>query len=102
MSAKMVTQRARRRRRTITYLWIAALAILTVALIYWELTALLYVLATLGVTVLLVVVALTDLAHAERAATPISAPDQPAVIGSGTNANATVSGKSDWGARKRI
>jgi hypothetical protein len=50
----------------ITYAWIASLTALTVSLIYWEKTALLYILATLGVTVLLVVVALADLAHAEN------------------------------------
>jgi hypothetical protein len=56
---------ARRRRRMITYLWIFGLAVLTISLIYWEQTALLYILATLGVTLLLVIVAVADLAHAE-------------------------------------
>ena len=64
MSARAV-RTARRRRRMITYLWIFGLAVLTISLIYWEQTALLYILATLGVTVLLVVVAVADLAHAE-------------------------------------
>ena len=54
-----------RNRKTITYLWIAALAILTIFLIYKELTALLYILATLGVTAILVVVALADLSRGE-------------------------------------
>ena len=40
----------RRRRKTITVLWIAVLAIVTVSLIYWEMTALLYIFATVGVT----------------------------------------------------
>ena len=57
---------ARRRRRMITYLWILGLAVLTISLIYWEQTALLYILATVGVTVLLVIVAVADLAHAEQ------------------------------------
>lgn len=57
---------AQRRRRMFTYLWILALAILTISLIYWEQTAILYILATLGVTILLVVVGLSDLAHAEK------------------------------------
>ena len=64
MSARIV-RTARRRRRMITYLWIFGLAVLTISLIYWEQTALLYILATVGVTALLVVVALADLAHAE-------------------------------------
>lgn len=44
----------------------AALAILTIFLIYREMTAVLYILATLGVTALLIVVALADLAHGEK------------------------------------
>jgi len=51
----------KRRRRTITLAWVAALALVTISLIYKEQTALLYVLATLGVTALLVVVAVADL-----------------------------------------
>ena len=50
-----------RKRKSITILWIAALAFVTIFLIYRELTALLYILATLGVTALLVVVAMADL-----------------------------------------
>jgi hypothetical protein len=52
---------ARKRRRLITYAWVSALAIGTFLLIYKEQTALLYILATLGVTALLVVVAAADL-----------------------------------------
>lgn len=52
---------ARKRRRLITYAWVAALALVTILLIYKEQTALLYILATLGVTALLVVVAMADL-----------------------------------------
>ena len=69
MSATSVTRTAQRRRRMITYLWILALAALTISLIYWEQTALLYILATVGVTVLLVVVAKSDLKHSEGMAT---------------------------------
>ncbi len=52
---------ARKRRRMITYAWVAGLALITILLIYKEQTALLYILATLSVTALLVVVATTDL-----------------------------------------
>lgn len=52
---------ARKRRRLITYAWVSALAVVTILLIYKEQTALLYILATLGVTALLVVVAAADL-----------------------------------------
>lgn len=54
-----------RRRKSITYLWIAALAIVTIFLIYKEMTALLYILATLGVTAILLVVANADLSRGE-------------------------------------
>ena len=67
---------ARRRRRMMTYLWILGLAVLTISLIYWEQTALLYILATLGVTVLLVVVAVADLAHAEQMSNQSISTDQ--------------------------
>jgi len=48
-------------RRAFTYLWIAALAVAVFLLIYFERTELLYICATLGVTVLLVIVAAADL-----------------------------------------
>ena len=40
----------KRRRRLITLAWVAALALVTIVLIYKEQTAVLYILATLGVT----------------------------------------------------
>jgi len=51
----------KRRRRIITLTWVAALGALIIVLIHWEQTALLYIFATLGVTALMVVVALADL-----------------------------------------
>jgi hypothetical protein len=65
MSVTSAARMARRRRRLTTYGWIVGLTAITVGLIYWEQTALLYILATVGVTILLVVVAMADLAHAE-------------------------------------
>ena len=55
----------RRRRKLITLLWSLALGVITIVLIAWEKTALLYILATLGVTALLIVVAMADLAHTD-------------------------------------
>ena len=55
----------RRRRKLITFSWAFALASVTILLIYWEKTALLYIFATLGVTALLAVVAVSDLAHTD-------------------------------------
>ena len=57
-----------KKRRGFTYLWIFGLALLIFLLIYFEQTALLYVLATLGVTTLLVIVALADLGRGELSA----------------------------------
>ena len=56
----------RRKRKMFTFLWAALLGIGTIALIYWELTALLYILATLGVSALLLIVALSDLRAGEK------------------------------------
>jgi hypothetical protein len=66
----------RRRRKLVTALWALALAIGTILLIYWEKTALLYILATLGVTALLLIVAFSDLAHAENT-TQVVQSDEP-------------------------
>ena len=103
MSARTVARSARRRRRIITYSWILALAAVTISLIYWEQTAILYILATLGVTVLLVVVALSDLAHAEKFSTEMLAPDQPGSPGSPAGGVTQTFGKkpATAGAKKR-
>ena len=55
----------RRRRKLITGLWALGLAVLVITLIYLEKTAILYILCTLGVTALLMIVALADLGQAE-------------------------------------
>ena len=55
----------RRRRKLITFAWVLALLAVVITLIYLEKTAILYILCTLGVTALLVVVALSDLSEAE-------------------------------------
>lgn len=81
-----------RRRRLITILWTGLLAIVTITLIYKEMTAVLYILATLGVTALLVVVGSADLAHTESLSNDSAANDS-AAIGSGIT--------STFGSRKR-
>lgn len=48
-----------------TALWALLLGVLVITLIYLEKTAILYILCTLGVTALLVIVALSDLAHGD-------------------------------------
>ena len=58
----------RRRRKLITFVWALALAAVVIALIYFEKTAILYILCTLGVTALLLVVAFSDLGQSAEAA----------------------------------
>lgn len=67
MSQRIKTPAAKKR-RTFTYLWILGLAISVFLLIYFEQISLLYVLATLGVTALLVIVAFADLGQSEGVA----------------------------------
>jgi len=58
-----------KKKRGFTYLWIFGMALLVFLLIYFEQTALLYVFSTLGVTVLLVIVAAADLGRSELSST---------------------------------
>ena len=64
--------------RGFTYLWIFGLALLVFLLIYFEQTALLYIFSTLGVTVLLLIVAAADLGRSELSSTGTDqAPGRP-------------------------
>lgn len=54
------------KRRGLTYLWIFGMALVVFLLIYFERTELLYILATLGVTALLVIVATADLGRGDQ------------------------------------
>jgi len=60
MSQRLEAKR-KQRKRIVTLSWVGTLAIVVFLLIYKEQTALLYVLATLGVTTLLLVVAFANL-----------------------------------------
>lgn len=70
-------------RRLITFVWIAVLTALIITLLYFEQTAILYLMATLGITVLLVIVALADLSGAHKIATASGLGDDSAALGSG-------------------
>jgi ABC-type protease/lipase transport system fused ATPase/permease subunit len=61
-----------KKRRGFTYLWIFGLAVSIFLLIYFEQTSLLYILATLGVTILLIIVATADLGQSERSSEAIA------------------------------
>ena len=53
----------RRRRKLMTALWSLGVTLVVCALIYWERTAILYILCTVSIAVLLLIVAFSDLAH---------------------------------------
>jgi hypothetical protein len=83
MASKQTLAGNRRRRKLITALWFGAISILTIVLIYWEMTAVLYILATLGVTGLLAIVAFSDLGSAHQASGEIERVNDSAALGSG-------------------
>jgi preprotein translocase subunit SecD len=53
----------RRRRKLFTLLWAALLTLAVIILIYKEQTAILYILCTVGVALVMIIVAFSDLAH---------------------------------------
>jgi hypothetical protein len=85
---------ARKRRRLLTLAWSAAVALIVIGLIWKEQIALLYILATVSVTVLLVVVAMADLGGA-RGAQMVAPYDDAAAAADGATPG------SSRGSRKR-
>jgi hypothetical protein len=80
-----------KRGRRMTLLWIAALVAIVIGLLYWEKIALLYVLATLGVTALMIGAAMADLAGTKKISAGSIAPvpaDDAAAIGTGITSTA--------------
>jgi len=62
----------RRRRKLTTVLWALGLSLVVILLIYFEKTAILYILCTLGVTALLLIVAFSDLRHEDGGGAPLA------------------------------
>jgi hypothetical protein len=88
MATRNAAAAARKRRRLTTFIWSVVVSALVIGLIYKEQIALLYVLATVSVTVLLVVVAMADLGAARRTGQP--APfDDAAAAADGVTADPT-------------
>lgn len=78
--------------RRMTFVWIAVAALVIIGLILWEQVALLYVLATLSVTGLLLVVAFADLGGGRQ---PLTAPnDDSAALGDGLGAAQNASART--------
>jgi hypothetical protein len=71
----------RRRRKLITALWALGLSAVVITLIYLEKTAILYILCTLGVSALLMIVAVADLAHADAKDQTLGQPGEAARVG---------------------
>ena len=70
--------------RLTSWLWVAAIAAVIIALLYFEQTALLYVLATLSLSALLIIVAVADLGAAKKSLAGSTPPaDDAAAIGTG-------------------
>ena len=67
----------RRRRKLITALWALGLFTLVIILIYLERTAILYILCTLGVCVLLMIVAFSDLAQGDAKSGQLAQSGEP-------------------------
>jgi hypothetical protein len=74
MNTKRNMAADRRRRRLMTFGWSFALLLTVVLLIAFEKTAILYALATVGVAVILLIVAFADLAHTDATTGQESSP----------------------------
>jgi NADH:ubiquinone oxidoreductase subunit 2 (subunit N) len=80
---RTATKRRNRNRRLITLAWIVGTATLLIVLLYKEKADWLYVLATLGLTALLVIVAFADLRGKHGKVDEASLGDDSAAIGDG-------------------
>ena len=75
-------RRKRRKSRLVVFAWIVGLAALIIFLLYKEMADWLYVIATLSVTVLLVVVAVADLHGGRKGVEEAALGDDAAALGS--------------------
>jgi hypothetical protein len=88
MSQRLANNRARKTGgRNRTLLWIVGVGLIVLLLIYFEQTAILYVLATLGVTALLLIVAFADLKGVPNANDLPQPNDDAAAIGTGISSS---------------
>ena len=71
----------RRRRKLMTMLWTGLVALAVIILMYKEQTAILYILCTLGVAVLMIMAAFSDLAHHDGPANVVQEKDAARVAG---------------------
>ena len=99
------TKRRKRNRRLIMLGWIVGITALIIILLYKERADWLYVLATLGLTTLLVIVAMANLGGGRQGVDEASLGDDSASIGDGltatdlstaATASAATAAPSDW------
>ncbi|HEX8176940.1 MAG TPA: hypothetical protein VF543_17755 [Pyrinomonadaceae bacterium] len=84
MSQRLASNRGRKQGgRSLTFVWIGAVVLIVFLLIYFEQTAILYLLATLGLTALLLIVAFADLRDAPNTLDLPRPNDDAAAIGTG-------------------
>jgi hypothetical protein len=86
MSQRMTRTEAKRRKRKsrlITLSWVVGISTLIIVLLYKGRADWLYVLATLGLTALLIIVALADLGGGRKGVDEASLGDDAAALGSG-------------------
>jgi hypothetical protein len=96
-------KRKKRKSRLVTLAWIAGTTALIIILLYKERADWLYVMATLGLTALLVIVAVADLKGGREGVDEASLGDDSASIGDGittTAAAGAATAPSDWGGAK--
>jgi hypothetical protein len=102
MSQRITRTDAKRRKRNsrlITLAWIAGILILIIVLLYKERADWLYVLATLGLTALLVIVGAADLGKGRKGVDEASLGDDSASIADGLTTGspaAVATAPSDW------
>ena len=77
--------------RRMTFVWIAVAAAVIIGLIWTEQVALLYVLATLGLSALLLIVGFSDLGGARQTLAMPAPNDDSAAVGDGLGAARNVS-----------
>ncbi len=90
---------ARKSDRKRTLIYIVAVAVIFMGLIWTEQVAVLYLLATLGLTVLLLIVATADLGLARTPGGELAPNDDSAVMGDGLGA--TINSTSARAAKRR-
>jgi peptidoglycan/LPS O-acetylase OafA/YrhL len=99
-------KRQKRKARLITFGWIVGISVLIIVLLYKEKSDWLYVLATLGLTTLLIIVGVANLGGGRPGVDEAELGDDSASIGSGltstvSSSTAAATAQSDWRGAKR-